>query len=45
MFKVFVRSLRERVGAYIRLNPDETARLRQNNTEAGTFTGVLVCLP
>ena len=43
--QVFVRSLRERVGAYIRLNPDETARLRQNNTEAGTFTGVLVCLP
>ena len=43
--QAFVRSLWERAGAYIRLNPDETVRLRQNNAEAGTFTGVLVCLP
>ena len=43
--QAFVRLLWERAGAYIRLNPDETAGLRQNNAEAGTFTGVLVCLP
>ena len=43
--QAFVRLLWERAGAYIRLNPDETAGLRQNNAEAGTFTGVLVfCL-
>lgn len=43
--RAFVQSIKKRAGAYIRLNPDETDRLRQNNAEAGTFTGVLVCLP